>query len=402
MTNTYVTDRFCGFISSPIDINNIELIYFLLKWDTDTDWNKGDLGADVAIVGTGASAKIAPKGVVWPGSEVYVNWRFNETSGTSAADSSYYNRPGTLVTGEGALPAIWVAGKLNNAISNPGEFESTDYVEGGDISEFDWDDTFSIECWFNQTAGYDVSMAGNYNSTETKGWWLGIQEGYLRFNLIGDVSNYIQVYSDIQVTPGIYQHLVVTYDGSGNAAGVKFYLDGVLLGTTITYDLLAETSIVPTTNNFRVGAIADTAWGWIGQIDEFNLYAVVLSQANVDFRYNAGTGTETPVFTQEIYPTTAHYETNIADSKIVNLLWGKFNYTRTVPSGTTVVVKCRVSDDSNAMGSYGATLIPGEDIALRGQFIQFSVDFTGTDLIRSLVDFISCEYTAPLIQVVLP
>lgn len=372
-----------------------------LLWDTDVDWNKGTLGTDVEVVNSGASAQIAPKTTIRSGPDIYLTWRFNETEGTIAADSSQYNRPGTLVTFEGYNPAQWVAGKLNNAISQPGEYESNDSVEGGDIAGFEWNEPFSIECWFNQSPGYDVIITGNYNSTEVKGWHLGIQEGYLRMSLVGGSENFIQTFSTSIVTTNTYQHLVVTYDGTGLAAGIKFYLDGLLLTNSVYSDTLAEVSIVPTANIFHVGAIP-TIGGWTGQLDEFNLYTVILSQANVDFRYNAGAGTETPVFTQPIYPTTAHYETNPADSKIAGQLWGAFNFMRTTPAGTTVVVKVRVADDANAMGSYGSSLVAGADIGLAGQFIQFSVDFTGTITERVLVDYISALYVAIPVHSVLP
>jgi hypothetical protein len=608
-----------------------------LLWDTDVDWNKG-----TSETFTG------------PGSEIYLTWHLNESSGTTTADSSKYNRPGTLMTvSEFLNPSLWVTGKLNNAISNPGEYEAVNYIQGGNIAGFEWNQPFSVECWFNQSAGYDVSMAGNFSSVDGKGWTVFIQEGYLRLDLNGGDGNYIQVNSDVQVTPNTYQHLVVTYDGSGVAAGVKFYLDGTLLGTTVVYDGLNSTSIVPATNNFRVMAINDTGWGWIGQIDEFNLYSIVLTQGKVNFRYNFGNGTETPAFTEitgtvdvvgtgssaiiapatvqipasfvyanwhfnetsgtviadssenlhnglltvgsgpgfaagilnnavvytgdtnimygniagfeytdpfslecwvyftnngdsftlmskydasgdgigyctslgdgyfkimiaanataEVaihcltndrisdatwhhlvvtydgsglaagvifyvdgaavgsyayfdglggnsilnsanfgmgviepgvapffgsideaaiytqvltpaqvafrynsgvgtetifttpeYLTFASYQTNPADSKIAGQLWGAFNFMRTTPVGTTAVVKVRVADDANAMGSYGSPLVAGTDIGLSGQFIQFSVDFTGTATERSSVDYISALYVAIPVHSVLP
>ena len=374
-----------------------------LIWDTDTDWNKGTLGTDVEVVGSGAAAAIAPKTTLWPGTEVYLTWHLNETEGTTAADSSYYNRPGTLMTvSEFLNPSLWVAGKLNNALSNPGEYEAVNYIDGGDIAAFEWNIPFSVECWFNHTPGYDVSLAGNFSEVDGKGWQVFIQEDALRFDLNGGGGNYLQVYGGTLVTTNTYQHLVITYDGSGLAAGVKFYLDGTLLTNSVYYDGLVETSIVPATNDFRVMANSRTGWGWIGQIDEFTLYTVVLSQANVDFRYNAGTGTQTPVFTQPIYPTTAHYETNIADSKIAGQYWGGFNFGDTVPAGTTVTIKVRVSDNIAVMGSYGSALTPGAIIGLNGQFIQFSVDFTGTDTVRSMVDYVSSLFIAPDVVDVAP
>jgi hypothetical protein len=374
-----------------------------LLWTTDTDWNKGNLGSDTEVVDSGSSAKIAPKTTTIPGQEIYLTWHLNETSGTTAADSAYYNRPGTLMTvSEFLNPSLWVAGKLNNAISNPGEYEAVNYIDGGDIAAFEWNQPFSIECWFNHTPGYDVSLAGNFSEVDGKGWQVFIQEDYLRFDLNGGGGNYLQVYTTTTVTTNTYQHLVITYDGSGLAAGVKFYLDGTLLVNSVYYDGLVETSIVPASNNFRVMANMRTGWGWIGQIDEFILYTVVLSQANVDFRYNSGNGTETPVFTQPLYPTTAYYETNIADSKIAGQLWNSFNFQRTTPSGTSVEIKARASNDANVMGSYGSVLTPGIDLDLIGQFIQFSVDFTGTTSVRATVESIGVLYTALPVHVVAP
>jgi len=368
-----------------------------LLWTTDTDWNKGLLGLDIEVVGSAVSAKIAPKTTLIPGPDIYLTWHLNETSGTTAADSSQFNRPGTLVTTEGYNPAQWVTGKLNNGLSNPGEYESMDYVEGGDIAGFEYNQPFSVECWFNQSPGYDTRVAGNVTD---KGWQIYIQEGYLRFILNGGEGNSLQVYSTTQVTPNAWQHLVVTYNGTGLATGVKFYLDGVLLENSVYYDGLNSASIIPTVNNFHLGAANEG--GWIGQIDEFNLYTVVLSQANVDFRYNAGAGTETPGFTQPFYPTTAHYETNIVDSKIAGQLWNSVNFLRTIPSGTTIEIKMRASDDANTMGSYGSALTPGANVELMGQFIQFSVDFTGTTSERAEVESIGVLYTASPVHSVVP
>jgi len=370
-------------------------------WDTAADWAKGTLGSNLEIFGTGSVAVLRPNSTTVQGPNIYLNWKFNETTGTTAADSSQYNRPGTLVTFEGYNPSQWVAGKLNNALSNPGEYESNDYVEGGDIAGFEWDTPFSVECWFNQSPGYDSVLAGNFNLTEVKGWHLGVQEGYLRMALVGGSENVIQTYSTTQVTPSTYQHLVVTYDGTGLAAGIKFYLDGLLLTNSAYSDTLAETSIVPATNNFHAMAIPEIG-GWIGQIDEFNLYTKVLSQTEVDTRYNAGSGTEVPLETAEWYKTTAHYETNVFDSGTNSQLYDALGLDYVLPGGTTVVVKARTSNDLDNMGSYGSNLTIGSPLSLTGQFIQFSIDFTGTIAARAVIDSLSLYYTAPAIIPIVP
>jgi hypothetical protein len=54
------------------------------------------------------------------------------------------------------------------------------------------------------------------------------------------------------------------------------------------------------------------------------------------------------------------------------------------------------------MGSYGSPLVIGNAINLNGEFIQFSIDFTGTPTARALVDYIAARYVTPLIQDVAP
>lgn len=223
----------------------------------------------------------------------YVWYHFDEYGGIAVQDSSLHDRDGIITTPVPYSPASFSAGKLNNAFTCPGESESQSFVNCGDIANFEWDEPFSLDCWVNQTPGYDVTVAGKYNATQQKGWFLAIQEGYLLFELIGnrDTSNWLQVYSAIQITQGTFQHIAVTYDGSGVAAGVKFYINGVLITNSVYLDGLAGMSIVPTSTNFCIGAILDAGWGFIGKIDEFAVYEKVLSQTDVDFRYNAGSGT---------------------------------------------------------------------------------------------------------------
>ena len=63
-----------------------------------------------------------------PGSPVgspVAHWKFDETSGTSASDSSGNGRTGTLVNGP-----IWTAGKVGNALVVDLNKEEEDYEDG--------------------------------------------------------------------------------------------------------------------------------------------------------------------------------------------------------------------------------------------------------------------------------
>jgi hypothetical protein len=221
-------------------------------------------------------------------------WHFNETEGPTAFDSSGNNNNGTLSAVEGYNLQIFDSGKLNNAISNPGEFEAMAYVNYGNIAGFTSTDTFSIEGWVYQAAGYEfLSLAGQYDSVTQKGWYVYIQNGYLALTIVGDwgTNQWLQTYGIPQVPPIEWHHIAITYDGSGYTTGVNMYLDSVLMEQSIYMDGLG-TYTSSNTANFCVGAIPEAAIGWIGKIDELALYNIVLAQSDIDYRYNSGDGTE--------------------------------------------------------------------------------------------------------------
>ena len=370
-------------------------------WSTDADWNKGTLGNDTEVSGTGASAVIRPNSYDVPASFIYLTWNFNELVGPTVVDSSQYGRDGTLVTAEGNQPAQFLLGKLVNAYYTPGEFEGGDYIDGGAVAGFEWSQPFSIDCWIKPSPGYGtLTIASKYDTVNNTGWMFQWQDDYLRLDLSGDAVNRFQTYADTPLYgDGNFHHAVVTYNGSGLAAGVKFYIDGTLVGNSTYYDGLVSTTIL-NSENFRVAAMPIA--GWIGGIDAFNIYTKALSQGEVDTRYNAGTGTESPLALTPWFKTTAHYETNKFDSNASSLVWGTLGAIKELPTGTTAVIKVRASNDSDTMGSYGSALTIGSSLGVTGQYIQFSVDFTGTVTERAALEYVSALYTASSVQDVTP
>ena len=229
----------------------------------------------------------------------YLWYHLNDASGANGdpvIDSSTNGFDGTCVTISGYNDAQFPAGKLNNAYSLPGEAEALDYISGGDIANFDWNEPFSVDCWVQPQPGYEfLSLCGRFSAGEEKGWMIYIQDRYIVFQLIGNyaLGNYIQVYSSAQVPSDYdYHHIVVTYNGNGTESGVKFYLDNVLLTNSALANALGGVTTL-NTGTFYVASRADSVWGFIGQIDEFAIYEKAISATEVNYRYNAGTGIET-------------------------------------------------------------------------------------------------------------
>ena len=204
-------------------------------------------------------------------------WKFDDGSGTTAADSSGNGYTMTLFNG-----ITWTTGEIGGAISANGvnQYASMPSI---DLSATN---AVTVVLWVNRT----YSTAGghtlfenttNFNNSTT-GFGLfpddsgcqGIMAG-----VHGNIGYSINCYS--QPTSGVWHHLAVVYDKSqaGNSE-VKLYIDGVL--QTPTRNLYTSNN----TNNFghnpsyvfsRGGRQEYSA----GTVDDLRLYNRALSAAEI-------------------------------------------------------------------------------------------------------------------------
>src|SRR5271166_2244335 len=210
-------------------------------------------------------------------------WKFDEGSGTKAADSSGNSHTATLFNG-----VSWVTGKIGDAVS--ANAAKNQYVS---IPKIDLSGTnaITVALWTNRTystsGGHALFEATrNYNNSTTGFGFFpddatcdGIQAA-LRGNL-GYVAN---CYS--QPSSGVWHHLAVVFDKSQTGGDeVKFYVDGVL--QTVNRNLYASTN----TNNFgnnplylfsRAGATQFNS----GVIDDLRIYSSALTAQQIQQIYN--------------------------------------------------------------------------------------------------------------------
>jgi len=127
-----------------------------------------------------------------------------------------------------------------------------DYVDCGDVLHFSGDTPMTVSAWVKITtaAGHTssvpvvnkkkVRMAPTYIMS---GWAVdfltsGAQTNRLCFSILGDGSSATGTLRKkaltLSFTDGLWHNIVVTYDGSEDAAGVKFYIDGTEDTTTQT------------------------------------------------------------------------------------------------------------------------------------------------------------------------
>lgn len=158
-------------------------------------------------------------------------WKFNETSGKSAADSAG-GYIGTLVAGP-----IFTTGKINNAL----DFANGQYVAvahnnvlniTGDLTIAMWIKPNSVTCT-GADPGYELFAKGVSNGPRPYEFLVGCG-GSLRLEAWGTNITYAGSGTVTGlVKTGAWQHIAVTRSFSGITATINFYLNGVNVGTTI-------------------------------------------------------------------------------------------------------------------------------------------------------------------------
>lgn len=102
--------------------------------------------------------------------------------------------------------------------------------------DFEWTDSWSIDAWISPQSTIVIKGGiSKWDGSIPRGWFftvLGFNpsspfSGSLRFQLRQGPSGYLDSYSNTGVIFDQWNHVAVTYDGSGTNAGVTFYINGV-------------------------------------------------------------------------------------------------------------------------------------------------------------------------------
>jgi len=147
-----------------------------------------------------------------------------------------------------------------------------DYISMGDVLHTDGDTPMTVSAWVNISATaphtyiYPIAGKKKVRMAPTyimSGWEVGfitsgIAHNQLIFNLVGDGSSATGTLSKKALTlafeDGKWHNVVITYDGSGDASGVKFYVDGTEDTWTQTLgDTFSGTLANDATVDFQIG-----------------------------------------------------------------------------------------------------------------------------------------------------
>jgi|GEM_PF-6825592 len=170
------------------------------------------------------------------------------------------------------------------------------YSTGEIIGNFERTDPFSIEMWVCAT-GDKTNATLISHITALRGWTIFSHgsRGKLQqidfglYHILSENRLVVTNTTGLAIVNNTFFHLVITYDGSSLASGIKYYVNGSIKSLTT-----AASNLTGTIKNSAKLLIGSGPYPYfLGKLDECVVYNRVLSQAEVTQRYNSGVGTET-------------------------------------------------------------------------------------------------------------
>ncbi len=210
---------------------------------------------------------------------------------TDPANRASYSQTGTIATDTvGNL-----TGSLTNGVSfsntNEGIFVldgSDDYIDYGDVLDFDRLDAFSIGCWFKRERSgvSEFLVAKQESGGDYRGYTfiLPADDDYLTIVFRNTLTtNRLIVDGTTAITDTNWHYGVVTHDGSSATSGIKIYLDGSD-DTGVVNGTLSGTTVnsIP----LQIGA-RNNGFCFDGNIASTHIYNRALSANEVLHNYNA-------------------------------------------------------------------------------------------------------------------
>jgi hypothetical protein len=266
-----------------------------------------------------------------------ITWyKFDDTSGTTAADSSGYGNNGTI---NGGNNTTFTAGQYGNAITFGGANTDATYVTLPS-SLVDNMTTMTFTAWVktSNTSEYTSLFTAGPTTSSSATKYMMFQPHGTRFTITANGGS-----AEQNITPGgdltanTWKHIAVTLSGSTG----KLYIDGVLVAqnTNMTFK---PSDLAPTTSGNFIGKSAWAQDKYLkGQVDDFRIYNRALSASEVTNVMNGQTVATVPTAPTGVAATAADYSSvnlswsavtgatgynvYVADSSAVNAIYTKAN-----------------------------------------------------------------------------
>jgi hypothetical protein len=189
--------------------------------------------------------------------------------------------PATVLKGENKL----VPGKLGNAI----QFTGDDAVDTP-LGNFQRHEPFSVSLWMQTPDVKDRAVVFHrsqaWTDAASRGYELLIEEGKLKWSLIHFwPGNAISIRTKETIPLKQWLQVIVTYDGSSRADGLKIYVDGKQAVVDVIKDNLTKTIAGGGHDNISLGERMRDRGFKGGLIDDFRVFGRdVTSETNAELQ----------------------------------------------------------------------------------------------------------------------
>jgi hypothetical protein len=208
-----------------------------------------------------------------PADGLVVHAPLNEGTGNEA-----HNRCGSPETFQATGEISWIPdGKLGPAPTmKPGATFDLDQ-----LGDFEKDQDFSYGAWIKAARDdlYGGIIARVDKEDGQRGWDICQDEHVLTVHIVESwPESAIKVLTRRKVvTPGQWQHVFVTYDGTGKAGGIKVYVDGAEEKLKVQKDTLKPDATIRTKASLRIGQRFPTQVFDDGAVQDVRIYDRALS-----------------------------------------------------------------------------------------------------------------------------
>jgi hypothetical protein len=204
-------------------------------------------------------------------------WTLNETSGTTASDSSLYNRNSTL-TGSLSFSSNSISAVLDKGL----DFNGTDYVaidSDADLPLGNEDRT--IMAWINVSAYTGTMLTWGTESGGQRNEF-GLRSG----NKVVFAVNGCAYGTSSTPGVGAWYHAAIVFSGT-HVSDVKIYINGD--SKTVSIQAGADRTVNTVSNGvMQIGTDIDRTDHYDGDMDDIRIYNRVLSATEIQAIYQQG------------------------------------------------------------------------------------------------------------------
>ena len=220
--------------------------------------------------------------LTWPG--LVASLSFDDREGETLVNSTAPGHPATTSELNLSVPGV-----ANAAIA----FTGDDPLKVPEVGHFTREQPFSASLWIRprQIAEREnlFSRGGGADDAASLGYEFLLLDGKPTASVIHYwPGNAIRAQAKESIEPGQWHHLAVTYDGSSRADGIRIYVDGRSIETTIIKDNL--TRQITEWSGDRTNLVLGQRYrdrGFVGgQMDEFRMFDREIAAAEVKELYD--------------------------------------------------------------------------------------------------------------------